>query len=212
MKILSRIALAAVAALLMTACGGSDSTYQYKTQYLPVQLVGSEKWSILDVNSGELVAKDAFDNAPSPVVDGMFYLMNGEGIYDYYDISAPTQPVAGHFGSVTSFSDDGVAVCSRVGGSLCVIDRKGNVIKELPKEISQCSMFSRGMAAFQNDNGSWGYINTSGDTIVPANFSTANLFLYSDYAMVIDENQPSDSAVNFSVIDKNGKVMFTSSS
>ncbi len=212
MKILSRIALAAVAALLMTACGGTDSTYQYKTQYLPVQLVGSEKWSILDVNSGEIVVRDAYDNAPSPVVDGMFYLMNSDGSYDYYDISAPTQPVAGHFGSVTSFSDDGVAVCSRVGGSLCVIDRKGNVIKELPKEISQCSMFSRGMAAFQNDNGSWGYINTSGDTIVPANFSTANLFLYGDYAMVIDENQPGDSAVNFSVIDKSGKVMFTSSS
>ena len=43
--------LAAVAALLMTACGGKEATYQYKTEYLPVQLVGSEKWSILDVTS-----------------------------------------------------------------------------------------------------------------------------------------------------------------
>lgn len=212
MKILSRITLAAVAAVLMTACGGHESTYQYKTQYLPIQLVGTEKWSILDVNSGELVVKDAFDNAPSPVVDGMFYVKNSEGSYDYYDISAPTQPVSGHYGSVTSFSDDGVAVCSRVGGSLCVIDRQGNVVKELPKDVSQCSMFARGMAAFQNDNGTWGYINTSGDTIVPAQFQTANLFLYNDYAMVIDGNQPADSAVNFSVIDKAGKVMFSSSS
>ena len=180
MKIITRAALAAIVALLMTACGGNETTYQYKTQYLPVQLEGSEKWSILDVNSGEVVVKDAFATAPSPIVDGMFYVKNDEGTYDYYDISAPTQPVAGHFGSVTSFSDDGVAVCSRVGGSLCVIDRKGAVIKELPKEVSQCSMFARGMAAFQNDNGSWGYINVSGDTIVPANFSTANLFLYND--------------------------------
>ncbi len=212
MKYLSRFALAAVVALLMTACGGSDTTYQYKTQYLPVQLVGSEKWSILDVNSGEVVAKDAFVQAPSPIVDGMFYVMNDDGSYDYYDVSAPTTPVAGHFGSVTSFSDDGVAVCSRVGGSLCVIDRKGQVIKELPKEVSQCSMFSRGMAAFQNDNGSWGYINTNGDTIVPANFSSANLFLYNDYALVVDESQANDSIVSFTVIDKSGKVMFTASS
>ena len=167
MKLFSRIAFAAVVALLMAACSGSETTYQYKTQYLPVQLVGSEKWSILDVNNGEVVAKDAFVNAPSPIVAGMFYVMNEDGSYDYYDVSAPTTPVAGHFGSVTSFSDDGVAVCSRVGGSLCVIDRKGQVVKELPKEVLQCSMFSRGMAAFQNDNGSWGYINTSGDTIVP---------------------------------------------
>ncbi len=212
MKILSRIALAAFAAVLMTACGGKDTAYQYKTQYLPVQLVGSEKWSILDVNSGEVVAKDAFDNSPSPIVAGMFYVMNDEGSYDYYDVSAPTTPVAGHFGSVTSFSDDGVAVCSRVGGSLCVIDRKGQVVKELPKDVSQCSMFSRGMAAIQNDNGQWGYINASGDTIIPANFSTANLFLYSDYALVVDEKQPSDSVINFSVIDKSGKVMFNANS
>ena len=212
MKLFSRIAFAAVVALLMAACSGSETTYQYKTQYLPVQLVGSEKWSILDVNNGEVVAKDAFVNAPSPIVAGMFYVMNEDGSYDYYDVSAPTTPVAGHFGSVTSFSDDGVAVCSRVGGSLCVIDRKGQVVKELPKEVLQCSMFSRGMAAFQNDNGSWGYINTSGDTIVPANYSSANMFLYNDYAMVIDENQPNDSTVSFTVINKNGKVMFTANS
>lgn len=212
MKLFSRIAFAAVVALLMAACSGSDTTYQYKTQYLPVQLVGSEKWSILDVNNGEVVAKDAFVNAPSPIVAGMFYVVNEDGSYDYYDVSAPTTPVAGHFGSVTSFSDDGVAVCSRVGGSLCVIDRKGQVVKELPKEVSQCSMFSRGMAAFQNDNGTWGYINTSGDTIVPANYSSANMFLYNDYAMVIDENQPNDSTVSFTVINKNGKVMFTANS
>ena len=212
MKIIAKIAFAAIVALLMTACGGNDTTYQYKTQYLPVQLVGSEKWSILDVNSGEVVAKDAFDNAPSPVVDGMFYVMNNEGSYDYYDVSAPTQPVAGHYGSVTSFSDDGVAVASRVGGSLCVINRKGEVIKELPKDVSQCSMFARGMAAFQNDNGSWGFINVNGDTIVPANYNSVNLFLYDDYAVVIDAVQPNDSILNFSVINKSGKVMFTAGS
>jgi hypothetical protein len=211
MKILSRLALAAVAALLLTACGGNDATYQYKTQYLPVQLVGSEKWSILDVNSGEVIAKDAFDNAPSPIVAGMFYVMNSEGSYDYYDVAAPTTPVAGHFGSVTAFSDDGVAVCSKVGSPLCVIDRSGAVIKQLPNEVSQCSMFAHGMAAFQNDNGLWGYINASGDTIVPAAFNSANMFLYNDYALVVPESQPNDSVLSFSVIDRNGKVMFTAS-
>lgn len=210
MKIFSKIALAAVAALLLTACGGKEATYQYKTQYLPVQLTGSEKWSILDVNSGEVIAKDAFDNAPSPIVAGMFYVMNADGSYDYYDVAAPTTPVAGHYGSVTSFSDDGVAVCSRIGGSLCVIDRKGNVVKELPKDVSQCSMFARGMAAIQNDNGQWGYINASGDSIIATNYSSANLFLYEDYAMVIDAEQPSDSVLTYSVIDKSGKVLFTS--
>ncbi len=213
MKIISPIVLAALAALLLAACSEGSTTYQYKTQYLPVQLVGSAKWSLLDVTSGEVVAQDAFENAPSPVVDGMFYVMNSEGSYDYYDVSNPTVAVAGHFGSATAFSDDGLAVCSRVGAPLCVIDRKGTVIKELPKDVSQCSMFARGMAAFQTDDGQWGYINTSGDTIVPAIYSSANLFLYEDYAMVIDGNQSaSDSVVTFTVINRDGKVMFTSSS
>jgi hypothetical protein len=35
------------------------------------------------------------------------------------------------------------------------------------------------------------------------------MFLYNDYALVIDASQPNDSVVNFSVIDKSGKVMFT---
>ena len=103
MKFLLRIALAAMAAFLLTACSGSDSTYQYKTEYLPVQLVGSEKWSILDVNNGEVVVKDAFDTAPSPIVNGMFYVMNEDGSYHYYDVSAPTKPVSGPWGSVTAF-------------------------------------------------------------------------------------------------------------
>lgn len=210
-KIFSRTLFAAIAVLLMTACGKQEAAYQYETRYLPVQLVGSEKWSLLDITTGEVVAKNAFDRAPSPVVAGMFYVMNNEGSYDYYDVSNPTTPVAGHFGSATAFSDDGVAVCSRVGGPLIVIDRQGNVIKELPKDVSQCSMFARGMATIQNDDGSWGYINASGDTIVPANYSSANLFLYDDYAMVVDMAQPGDSAVNFSVIDKSGKIMFTAS-
>ena len=213
MKIISRIVLAAFAALLMIACGKSSTTYQYKTQYLPVQLMGSERWSLLDVTNGEVLAKDAFVNAPSPVVAGMFYVMNEEGTYDYYDVSNPTKPVAGHFGSATAFSDDGIAVCSRIGAPLCVIDRKGSVIRELPKEVSQCSMFARGMAVFQTDNGLWGYINANGDTITPAIYNSANLFLYDDYAMVIDANQSqNDSVVSFSVIDHDGKIMFTSNS
>ena len=73
-------------------------------------------------------------------------------------------------------------------------------------------LFARGMAAFQNDNGTWGYINVSGDTIVPATYNSVNLFLYNDYALVIDQNQPNDSVLSFSVIDKSGKVMFSANS
>ena len=72
-------------------------------------------------------------------------------------------------------------------------------------------MFARGMAAFQNDNGMWGYINTTGDTIVPAVYGSANLFLYNDLAVVMSHPQDGDSVPSFSVIDKSGTVRYTAS-
>lgn len=194
--------------MTLVACNESDN-YPYKTDYLPVQLAGSQKWSILDVNSGELVAKDAFVQVPSPVINDMFYVMNEDGTYNYYNVADPTKPVNSEpYGSVTVFSEDGVAVASKRGGSLCVIDKQCNVVKELPKEIAQCSMFSRGVAAYQNDMGLWGYVNTQGDTIVPAKYAQANLFVNDDKAIVVEANQDNDSTVFYQIIDKKGQELF----
>ena len=161
-------ALAVVALTSLVACQrGDNNSYSYKADYLPVQLVGSQKWSILDVNTGEVVVRDAFDEAPSAVVGGMFYVMTPDGLYNYYNVSDTKHPInAEPYGSVTAFGDNGLAVASRRGEALSVIDRTGKVVATLPREVSQCSMFSRGRAAFQNDMGLWGYIDEKGDTIV----------------------------------------------
>lgn len=203
-----RAAMMLCMVVALVGCSNKDS-YPYRTDYLPVQLPGSEKWSILDVNSGELVAKDAFANVPSPVIDGMFYVMNDNGTFNYYNVEAPTTPVNKEaYGSVTVFSEDGLAVASKRGGSLCVIDKNCNVVKELPKEVSQCSMFSHGMAAYQNDLGKWGFIDAKGDTVIPAQYAQANLFINEDCAVVIDERLMNDTTMSFSVIDKSGKELF----
>ena len=194
---------------VFTSCNEKKSGYPYETNYLPVQLPGSQKWSILDVNSGELLVKDAYAEVPSPVIDDMFYVMTEDGTYNYYNVAAPTTPVnAEPYGSVTVFSEDGLAVASKRGGSLCVINKKCEVVKELPKDVAQCSMFSRGMAAYQNDLGLWGYIDVKGDTVIAAKYATANLFVNDDYAIVVDENLMNDTTMSYSVINKKGEVMF----
>ena len=205
-------ALAVVALTSLVACQrGDNNSYSYKADYLPVQLVGSQKWSILDVNTGEVVVRDAFDEAPSAVVGGMFYVMTPDGLYNYYNVSDTKHPInAEPYGSVTAFGDNGLAVASRRGEALSVIDRTGKVVATLPREVSQCSMFSRGRAAFQNDMGLWGYIDEKGDTVIPARFSNANLFLHADWAVVVPDTQPSDTSALFSVIDLTGKVLFSS--
>lgn len=211
-KMIMRMAVVLCMVATMVACN-ENNNYPYNTDYLPVQLAGSQKWSILDVNSGELVAKDAFVQAPSPVINDMFYVMNDDGTYNFYNIAEPTKAVNSEpYGSVTVFSEDGVAVASKRGGSLCVIDKQCKVVKELPKDIAQCSMFSRGMASYQNDLGLWGYIDVKGDTIIPAKYATTNLFVNDDYAIVVDAEQTNDTVANYSVINKKGEVQFNASS
>ena len=128
-------------ALLLGCCGCSDSKgdYAFNVDYLPVQLPGSERWSIIDVNSGELVARDTYEGVPSAVIGGMFYVMNDNGTYDCYDVASPTKRVnAESYGSVTPFSEDGYAVASLRGGPLTVIDRTCRVVATLPRTVTQC--------------------------------------------------------------------------
>ena len=147
MKTMRHIAALCCLMALMVGCK-QKTDYPYEVEYLPVQLVGSEKWSILDVRSGELVVKDAYDITPSAVVSGMYYVMNDEGTFDYYNIADPKHPVNKvHYGSVTSFGNNGLAIASHRGGPLEVIDRKGETVATLPKEVAQCAMFCNGLGA-----------------------------------------------------------------
>lgn len=210
-KTIKRLAFAICMIAVLTACNKSDE-YPYRTDYLPVQLPGSAKWSILNVTTGELAAKDVYDMAPSPVVGDMYYVMDKDGNYNYYNVADPKHPVNSEpYGSVTTFSEDGLAVASKRGGALCVINTKCEVVRELPKDVSQCSMFTGGRAAFQVDRGQWGYINTSGDTIIPARYATVNMFLSGDKAVVVQEGQGNDSTMMFTIIDKQGKEIFSKS-
>ncbi len=178
--------------------------------YLPVQLAGSAKWSIVNVTTGEVIAKDAFATMPSAVTADMFYVMNEDGTFNFYNVANPKTPVNKEpYGSVTAFSEDGLAVASKRGQALCVINKECEVVKELPREISQCSMFSQGYATYENDLGEWGFINAKGDTVIEAKFAQTNLFSPDGLAIVIEPSQVNDSTANYSVINTKGETVFT---
>ena len=198
--------------LLLAACGKTHDDVAMVTKYLPVQLVGSDKWSIMDITTGEIVARDLYKNVPSAVVSDMYYVMNDKGEYDYYHVADPQHPVnAASFGSATPYSDDGLAVASLRGKALMVIDKKCNVVKELPANVAECTMYNHGRAAYHTDMGLWGYLDENGDSVIGAHYANANAFLYDDHAVVIDTHGQNDSIVQFSVIDRDGKTMFSAS-
>ena len=94
MKNLLKSVFAAAMLLLMVACNGSktNEAYPLPMKYLPVQLEGSKMWSILDLESGDVVVKDVYKAMPSAVVNDMYFVMNDEGTFDYYNVADPKKP------------------------------------------------------------------------------------------------------------------------
>ncbi len=212
MNKLIKTAIVAIVTVLVCACSGDSSNdYPLDTQYLPVRLQGSAKWSIVDLKTGNVTAKDAFKNPPSSIVGDMFFVMNDEGTYDYYNVADVKRPINGtHYGSVTYFSTDGYAIASVKGGPLQVIDKEGKTVKVLAGEVAEATMFNHKRAVIRTDQNKCGYITEKGDTLFSADLDNAAAFLYDDVAVVTREIK--DSTYDITGINSQGKEMFTLSS
>lgn len=202
------VMMAVVATVMsLVSCSQEKSIYQQETKYLPVLLQGSKKWSILNVETGQLVAKDAFSEAPSPVVDDMFWVFNDNGRIDFYNVADCKNKVNKEvYGSATCFSD-GYAIVSKPGEPLQIIDKECNTVAKLSPSFLTASLFSHGRAVVHTDMDQYGYIDVKGDTVIKANMGYAAGFNEDNVALV-SFSSASDSAKVLSVIDSNGKKLY----
>jgi len=206
MKKTSTLLILLAAILLFAACNKKDNTYLESTKYITVMLQNSSKWSILDIETGKIIAKDAFKNAPSAITDDMFYVLNDNGRFDYYNVNDCSKPVnKDQYGSVTVFSD-GFAIASKPGEDLQVIDKQCNTVAKLSPSVLDASMFRNGRALIHTDLDRYGYIDTKGDTVIAPNLGFARPFMADDVALV-SFDEASDTASTLSVIDINGKKL-----
>ena len=210
-RFLKIMVVAVVMIVAICSCNKKENHFALNVKYLPVKLVDSQKWSILDLSTGEVVAKDTFLYQPSAIVNDMFYVPEEDGTFSYYNVNDLSHPVGEvKWGSATVFSDDGYAVASKRGGVLCVINKNCEVVRELPREVIACSMFTNGLAIYRTEQDLSGYINVNGDTVIPAQFMGANAFLHADVAIVT--RAVGDSAFDITAIDKTGHELFSLSS
>ncbi|MDY6251156.1 MAG: WG repeat-containing protein [Bacteroidales bacterium] len=212
MKNVIKAALVLAVVAMAASCSNQDKEdYPYSTRYLPVVLQGSTRWSILDIETGEVVAKDAFKQAPSAIVDDMFYVPGDKGGIYYYSMSDPKHPVNKEpYASGTEFSTDGLAVASRKGGNLQVIDKTCKTVADLGDSIVQCSMFDRGLAVAGNAQGKQGFVDKQGKVAIPMQYDQVAPFQYCDHTVAM--NQQDTAYVDFSFIDRTGKETFSSNS
>ena len=191
----------------LTSCNQEKSIYQQEIKYLPVLLQGSQKWSIMNLETGDVVAKDAFVNAPSSVVDDMFWVYNDDNRIDIYNVTDCKNKVNKEvYGSATQFSD-GYAIVSKPGKPLEIIDKQCNTVAQLSPSFLSATMFNNGRSVVHTDLDRYGYIDVKGDTVIKADLGFAAPFSEDGVALV-SFNAASDSTKSISVIDLNGKSLF----
>ena len=191
----------------LASCNQEKSIYPQDIKYLPIRLENSNKWSIMNLETGELVAKDAFVNAPSSVVDDMFWVYNDQNRIDIYNVANCKQRVNKEvYGSATQFCD-GYAIVSKPGKALEIIDKQCNTVAELSPSLLTATMFSNGRSVVHTDLDRYGYIDVKGDTVIKADLGFAAPFS-DDGVALVSFNAASDSAKSISVIDLNGKTLY----
>lgn len=157
---------AIIATIFSIALLSCDSGGQ-QIRYMAAQLVGSDMWSIVDVNTGEVIYKDAFENQPSRIINDKFIVLNENNLYDYYSISDITTPINSEsYVCASSFTNSGTALVMMQEGGFAVINDKCEVTATLDNTIVSASKFQNGYSKIETENKKTGYINEKGEIVI----------------------------------------------
>ena len=153
----------------MTSCNKNE---KYQIQYVAMKLVDSKMWSIVNIESGDILYENEFSYEPSVIINDMFYVKNDKGLYDVYNLNDVKKPINKiSYKYITSFNIDGEALAVEPGGGITLIDKNCKVITSFDKSIKFCSNFSKnGTAAFEDVSGKCGLIDKKGNIIIKAKY------------------------------------------
>ena len=170
---------------------------------VPVQLDREETWSLMTLD-GEIIAENEFDAVPSAVYNGRFVVENDSTGCWIYDIANPTKEINDEaFTQLTSFVT-GYAYGTRDGSGILVVDRDGNVVKELPDDIATISISPFGntdLVIYSDINQKYGYMTPKGEIAINAQWEKCNEF-NEGKALVKDEDG------RWLCINESGKEIF----
>lgn len=185
-----------------------------ESHYIAAQLEGSDLWSIVDLNTGEVIHKDEFKNKPSAIVNDKFCVRNNIGTFEYFTIDNVVKPInKERYLYATSFTDNDVAIVVPAGKGIKLIDGNCNVIASLNDTITEAKEFSHGYAAVRR-YGKWGYINENGEVVINLSYDYAHGFSKDGIAIVEDRMysvlaRPAVQTTQYHAIDAKGNKLFS---
>lgn len=202
-------AMGAICAASLTSCS-SDSL---DAEYVAVKESRSGNWSFYSPD-GKMVCKDEFKSEPSAVINGYFYVKEGEkGLYTLYKVGEKPEAVKGCEGLYSvGYMSEGIVPVVKKDARITFVDKNGEVKFTLEpiggKEIVAASAYAtEGMIAVLNADGKCGYVNTKGETVIEPKYADATSFV--DGMAIVREKGKDDYTLGaYLVIDKKGEQVF----
>lgn len=183
MKTLHILAAAAIA-VTVASCSGKP-----ELSYMPAKAEGDSNWGLVDAN-GEFLFTDEFSDRPSPVVNGYFFVEEGNGYTVYKAEKNPKQvgDLSGLKGC--GFYNDGLMPVVHKGEHISFVDGSGKTKFTLESVDSvsvsaAMNMFVNGRCAIRTSDDKWGAIDTEGNVVVKPKYENPIVFV-EDIALVKD--------------------------
>lgn len=133
------------AILFLTNCSKSETG---TITHLPFQTEKDGRWGLIDME-GNILMEDEFKERPSAVIDGMFYVKNSNGMYEFYTAEKKPKQIGEEYLSVGQFVN-GIAPVVKKNSHITYIDKEGKTVFELTKYnddyIQEAYQFNNGIA------------------------------------------------------------------
>lgn len=201
MKALHIFAVAA-AAIVAASCSSKPDL-----SYLPAKAEDDSNWGLVDAD-GEFLFTDEFSNRPSPAVNGLFFVEEGNGYTVYNAEKSPRQ-----VGDLVELKDcgfynDGVMPVVHKGEYITFVDKDGKVkftLDQVDGVNVKCAMgmFINGRCAFCTADDKWGVIDSDGNVVIKPKYSQQPVFVEN---RVLVNDAETGKAV---IIDRDGNIKAT---
>jgi len=178
-------------------------------RYIPVKEEDEERWSVLDLETGQIVVDKEWKNEPQSVTAELVAVENSEGNTEFYTLDKKPKQVGGEYRNAGFFSE-GLAPVAEPDKPVAYINTEGKEVFELKeadgKSVDAAGHFREGMARFRTTDGKWGYINRSGKVVIKAKFEEAQDFREGYALVTIKEEKGKPGEEGYEVEFKNGFI------
>lgn len=196
------IALFAWVMISLSGCKQNDYRGRYVT-HLPVQIEENGDWGFID-REGNVILEEEFEEMPSPVLEGCFSVLEKNGYCVYHlDDEGKYSEIAGLSDlAEVGYMQNRLMPVAKKGEHISVVDAAGNCKFVLDKiddvEVFSCFSFTDGLMRVDLVDGTYVYVNTSGEKMFSKRFSAATPF-FDGYALV-EYNEYADSLAESTII------------